>query len=155
MNTGTQPSGPRFQRANVVVHDLERALEVYRDVLGLEIAFVRNSPPSSYSYVVFGIPREAQLRFCVLSTATQPRVLALTEVRSIEVPQPPVPRRSAVVIEHADLEGVVARLAARGLEVFPQEHLVTGDGRAGTETGFLDDDGNLVVLYRIEATPGG
>jgi len=55
----------RFQRANFVVHDLERALQFYRDILGFEVDYIQDSPSDSYS--VFEIDRHATLRFATLS----------------------------------------------------------------------------------------
>ncbi|HSN72429.1 MAG TPA: VOC family protein [Steroidobacteraceae bacterium] len=147
---GEQQSGPvRFQRANVVVRDLDRALAFYRDILGFEVAFIKDSPEVSYSYTVFEIPKEAKLRFCVLSTATQPRVLALTEVTEAVVPSAPIPRLGAMVLEIENVDEVLEALSKAGHKVYPEERLVTQDGRVGREIGCLDPDGNLVVLYRI------
>ena len=67
-------TGVRFQRANFVVTDIDRALGFYRDVLGLKLDFVKDSPDDSYSYDVFEIDRAQKIRFAVLSSATQVRV---------------------------------------------------------------------------------
>ncbi len=149
-------SGPRFQRANFVVTDLERSLGFYRDILGMRVDFTKESDAGSYSYPVFEIPRERRLRFAVLSYEGQPRVMALTEV---EGPLEPVPhpRRGAIVVEHPDIDGVIEASRAAGLHVYEEEHLVTQDGREGRELGVVDFDGNLVVLYFITShpSPGG
>jgi catechol 2,3-dioxygenase-like lactoylglutathione lyase family enzyme len=141
----------RFQRANYVVSDLDRALVLYRDILGLGIEFMHESEPDSYSYPVFEIDAAAKLRFCVLNTATQPRVLALTEITGVDLPPIPNPRRSAIVLDVADIDAVLAGCERAGFRVYPEERLVTHDGRTGREVGIADDDGNLVVIYRIEA----
>ena len=73
-------SDTRFQRANFVVSSLDQALTFYVDVLGLRLDFIKDSPGDSYSYPVFEIPRDRPLRFAVLSTESQLRVLALTEI---------------------------------------------------------------------------
>ena len=67
-----KPAGVRLQRANFVVSDLDRALVMYRDVLGLEVTFIKDSEPDSYSYPVFRIDSRARLRFAVLSAPDQP-----------------------------------------------------------------------------------
>lgn len=147
-----EPNAPalRLQRPNLVVADLERALGVYRDVLGFTVDFVKDSDAASYSYPVFEIPRDARLRFCVLSAnADQPRSLALTEIRGIELPPEPLPRRHALVLAVADIDGVLAGLGRAGCEIYPEERLETHDGRVGREVGFVDPDGHLVVIYRI------
>lgn len=146
-----QNGATRFQRANYVVSDLDRALILYRDILGLAVEFVHDSERESYSYPVFEIDRSAKLRFCVLSTATQPRVMALTEVREVGLERPAMPRRSAIVLHVPDIDLVLAGCADAGFHAYPEERLVTHDGRAGREVGIVDDDGNLVVIYRIES----
>lgn len=141
----------RFQRANFLVSDLDQALAFYRDALGFEVAFIKDSKADSYSYDVFEIPRDRTMRFAVLSTATQPRVMALTEIGDLD---PPVlPRRSAIVLETPDIDGVAEKARTAGLMVYEEDHLVTQDGREGRELGLLDPDGNLVVLYHITAHP--
>ncbi len=142
-------SGVRFQRGNHVVADLDRALSFYQGVLGFEIAFVLPPNPGSYSYVVFDIPRDAVMRFCVLSTDTQERVMALTEVKGVAIAPLPHPRRSAIVLEVDDPDAVTAGARALGLHVCDEEVLRTKDGRIGREIGIVDFDDNLVVIYKI------
>jgi catechol 2,3-dioxygenase-like lactoylglutathione lyase family enzyme len=145
-------SGVRFQRGNHVVADLDRALAFYEGVLGFDVTYVLPPNPGSYSYPVFDIPRHAALRFCVLSTETQERVMALTEIRGVELPAIPHPRRSAIVLEVADPDAVVAGARALGLIVYAEEVLHTADGRTGREVGIVDFDDNLVVIYKITGT---
>jgi catechol 2,3-dioxygenase-like lactoylglutathione lyase family enzyme len=142
-------SGVRFQRGNHVVADLEKALTFYRDVLGFDVAFTLPPNPDSYSYPVFDIPREAVMHFCVLSTATQERVMALTEIKGIDLAPLPHPRRSAIVLEIDDPDTVMAGAHALGLQVYDEEVLHTKDGRTGREIGIVDFDDNLVVIYKI------
>ena len=140
----------RYQRANFVVVDLDRALTFYRDVLGFVVAFEQGHNPDSYSFPVFAIPDPATLRFCTLSTPDQVRVMALTEVAGIELPPVPHPRRAAIVLEIADPDAVMHAARALGLTVYPEERLETHDGRIGREIGIVDFDDNLVVIYRID-----
>lgn len=142
----------RFQRANLVVADMERSLAMYRDVLGLSVDYIKDSLPTSYSYSVFQFPSNAKLRFCTLSSVQQLRVLALTEVTGIELPKPNLPRTSALVFEVQQMSETVAALEAlAGVEGYPEEELHTQDGRIGREKGIVDPDGNLIVLYSIAA----
>lgn len=142
-------TGTRFQRANYVVSNMQRALQLYRDVLGLTIEFSKDSPADSYSYDVFELDRSASLGFVVLSTATQPKVMALTEVRNLDLPPAGVPRRAAIVLHVDDIDTVVAGCTALGLKVYAEDRLETHDGRIGREVGIVDADGNLVVIYNI------
>lgn len=145
-------SGVRFQRGNHVVADLDRALAFYQDVLGFDVTFVLPPNPDSYSYAVFDIPRDAVMRFCVLSTASQERVMALTEVSGIDLLACVHPRRSAIVLEVDDPDAVMTGAHALGLTVYPEEVLRTEDGRIGREIGIVDADDNLVVVYKITGT---
>lgn len=143
----TKP-GIRFQRANFLVADIDRALTFYRDVLGFEVVFVKDSDPDSYSYDVFEIARGPAMRFCVLRTADQPNVMALTEVPGLS-PSGVTPRRAGIVLEARDIDQAVAASRQLGLRVYREDHLITKDGREGVEYGIVDFDGNLVVLYLI------
>lgn len=145
----------RFQRSNYIVSDLDKALPVYCDVLGLELVFVKDSAEDSYSYEVFQIDRKAKMRFAVLAAPGQPNVMALTELKGIELPAQPLPNRSAIVLECVDFDGVAERAKAAGLKVFEESVLETKDGRKGREGGFLDHDGNLIVIYLILEHPKG
>ena len=140
----------RFQRANFVVTNLDRALGFYRDVLGFEVAFVKDSDSASYSYPVFEIDRDAVIRFAVLSAPGQPRVMALTEV-SAPLTDVPFPRRAAIVLEVADVDAVVNDAREAGCHVYDEGELLTHDGRQGREVGIADYDGNLTVIYKIPA----
>ncbi len=139
----------RFQRANFVVQDIKRALNFYVDVLGFEVAFEQGHNPDSYSFDVFDIPAEAQLGFCVLSAPGQPRVMALSEIKNVDLEPVAAPRRSAIVLETADPDAVMAGARKLGLHVYEEEVLETHDGRIGREIGIVDFDENLVVIYLI------
>lgn len=141
----------RFQRGNFVVRNIERSLAFYRDVLGFEVAFIKDSPDDSYSYPVFEIDTAHKLRFAVLSTKEQVRVLALTEVPA-ELPPVPTPRRAAIVLEVGDVDAVCDGARAAGLKVYDEEELHTHDGRIGREVGIVDYDDNLTVIYKIPPT---
>ena len=141
----------RLQRATYLVANLERALSFYRDVLGFEVAFTKAPQAAGYSHEVFDIEPSAEVGFAVLSLPGQPRVMALTEVPGLR--RQASPRRAALVLECADIDGVVREARARGFEALREEALHTHDGRIGREVGVLDADGNLTVLYRILTAP--
>ena len=136
----------RFQRANYLVSDMAKALAFYCDVLGFSVAFSKPPRDRSYSHAVFGIDSGA-IGFAVLSTPGEPRVMALTEASGLE--RHPTPRRAAIVLHVENLDDVLAKAQAGGYTIYPEEKLVTHDGRVGREVGLLDADGNLVVIYRI------
>lgn len=138
----------RFQRANFIVQDIDRALRFYRDVLGFSVTFIKDSASDSYSYDVFEIDPVQPLRFAVLSCPDQPNVMALTEIPNAE-PITDTPRRSAIILEIPEIDQVVDGAKGLGLKVYHEDHLVTKDGREGREIGIVDYDGNLVVIYLI------
>lgn len=139
----------RFQRANFVVADLDRALTFYRDVLGFEVTYRKGHNPESYSIPVFEIPDGAELGFAILSLPGQPRVMALSEIGKIALAPTPYPRRSAIVLDVQDPDVVMDKARALGLQVYPEGRLETHDGRIGREIGIVDFDDNLIVIYLI------
>jgi catechol 2,3-dioxygenase-like lactoylglutathione lyase family enzyme len=139
----------RFQRANFVVADLDRALTFYRDVLGFTVEYRLPHNPDSYSIPVFAIPAGARLGFAALSTRDQVRVMALTEIAAVVLAAVPHPRRSAIVLDVADPDAVMAGARGLGLHVYEEAVLQTQDGRTGREIGIVDFDDNLVVIYAL------
>ena len=139
----------RFQRANYVVANMERALEFYVGVLGLTLDFVKESEKTSYSYPVFDIPKDAEIRFAVLSAPNQPRVMALTELKNVSLAPVSHPRRAAIVLETPDVDSVAIRAKDAGFEVCSEGELITFDGRKGRELGIIDADDNLTVIYSL------
>lgn len=138
----------RFQRANFVVANIEKSMTFYGDVLGFDVAFEKDSEPDSYSYDVFELQHGKKMRFAVLSTETQPRVMALTEIEG-GLGYQEKSRRSAIILETPEIDRVVEQSKALGLKVYHEDFLVTNDGREGREIGIADFDGNLVVIYYI------
>jgi len=138
----------RFQRANFVVEDMDKSLTFYRDVLGFDVAFSKDSEPDSYSYDVFELQHGNKMRFAVLSTPDQPRVMALTEIEG-GLGYQEKNRRSAIILEIPEIDRVVEQSKALGLKVYHEDALITNDGREGREIGIADFDGNLVVIYYI------
>lgn len=143
----------RFQRANYVVRDLDRALEFYAGVLGLSVDFIKESDAASYSRTVFEIPKDARVRFAVLSAPAQERVMALTEITGVSLAPVAHPRRAAIVLETPDIDAVAQRARAGGFGVCPEGVLLTFDGRRGRELGLVDPDDNLTVVYAIPEAP--
>lgn len=138
----------RFQRANFCVEDIDRALTFYQGVLGFEVTYTKGHNPDSYSFPVFEIPPEAELGFAILSLPNQPRVMALSSIKNVPLPTGH-PRKSAIVLDVADPDKVMAESRALGLHVYEEGRLETHDGRIGREIGIVDFDDNLVVIYRI------
>ncbi|WP_298334970.1 VOC family protein [uncultured Erythrobacter sp.] len=144
----------RFQRANFVVADLDRALTFYEGVLGFEIEYRLGDNPESYSRPIFEIPEGAKLGFVTLNLPNQRRIMALTEIGSVAMKSVAYPRRSAIVLETHDPDAVMAGASDLGLTVYKEEVLKTADGRIGREIGIVDFDDNLIVIYNFPESAG-
>ena len=140
----------RFQRANYLVSNKERALLLYRDILGMSLDFMKVSEKDSYSYDVFDIDDSIAIEFALLSYQDQARVMALTILGDGNLEKNPLPRRAAICIEVDDVDDAVSKCNENGFHCYGEDHLITHDGREGKEVGILDDDGNLIVIYKIE-----
>ena len=143
--------GAYYKRQLYVVTDMERALTLWRDVMGLEPGAITVSGPNSYSREVFNIPAEAQMRFCTLSAGpNQVRTLALREVKGVAVPPKTGIRTTGAVINaNGRLADIIAQAKAMGLTVFGPRVLPSLGQGDGVEQGFLDWDGNVIVLYEF------
>lgn len=142
--------GASFKRVTLVVADMDRALTIYRDILGFTLDGVSESTAESYSYPVFRIDPKASIRFATLSAGPeQIRTLALTEVTGIELPEPGRPYMTATVIRVDDLEGVFGKLEELGLETVPGTVAERPGEFKFAERAFVDFDGHLVVLYQM------
>lgn len=140
------------KRPALVVDNLERSLEMYQDILGFKVQFIKASAADSYSYDVFNIPRHITMRFATL-TADGPEVavLGLIEAPGAQVRADPAALRSSAVVIHVDdLDGVVARLRQlNDVTILPEFALQTQDGRKGREVAMIDRDGHAILLYHI------
>jgi hypothetical protein len=143
--------GSFFKRQLIAVSNMERALGLWRDVIGFQAGAITTSGPQSYSREVFNIPARASLRFCTLSAGPQQvRTLALLEITGVRLPrQRGIRTAGAVVDARGRLEAIIGWATAQGLTVFGPRPLTNPDQGTGTEQGFLDWDGNVVVLYQF------
>jgi catechol 2,3-dioxygenase-like lactoylglutathione lyase family enzyme len=154
---GDEPyDGAHFKRVTLVVADLERSLQIYRDILGFELDGVTDpkeieeSTGESYSYPVFRIDPSAKVRFATMSAGTeQIRTLALAEITGMDLPKPGRPLMTATVIRVDDLDGTFDRLEKLGLETVPPTIAERPGEFRFKERAFIDFDGHLVVLYEI------
>lgn len=143
-------AGSYYKRQLYVVTDMERALTLWRDVLGFQPGAITTSGPNSYSREVFNIPAEARMRFATLSAgALQVRTLALLEVTGAPLaPKTGIRTTGAVVDARGRLAEIVERAKAMGLTVMSRRELKSERG-TGTEQALLDWDGNVIVLYEF------
>ena len=145
-----QPAHPRVQRTNMVVSDLERALTLYRDVLGFELQRSRELGRDSYAYEVFEFDRNATITEAFLAAPNQPRVLGLTEVRGVTITPVAKPNRVAFLVEVPSVAAVAQKAQSMGLTLFADDYLTGAGGQQVHERGLLDWDGNLIVVFSYQ-----
>ncbi len=149
MIPATERPLPYFQRTALLVENLDKAFEVYRDLLGFTLEYVGGQGSDSFAYEIFWIPESVEIRFAALSSETQQRTLALIEAPSHAAGQSE--RRSAVVVQVESVPAILEGAAALGLETCrARAELDPTKGPPRTESGFYDRDGHTVVVYHLE-----
>lgn len=140
-------NGSYIRRPTLVVSDMEASLSLYRDILGFQLGTLKEDPKDSYGYTVFNIPRDEVVMFATLDSDVEKRTLALVEVKSLTPysPEDGVRRAAFVINANGRLSEIIKMLEAGGYTVFPPYPL----NETGTEVGFLDPDGHLVVIYEF------
>ncbi len=140
---------PYFQRAALLVNDLDRAFRVYRDLLGFELEFIGDDEADSFAYEIFAISENIKTRFATLSSQSQQRTLALIEAPGHAAAQSE--RRTAIVVQVDSVAATLEAAAAMGLAVCKaRTELDPAKGPPRTESGFYDHDGHTVVIYNLE-----
>lgn len=138
-----------MKRPNLVVADIDRSIALYEALLGFQSQPIEVSTAESFSYPVFKIPRDANIRFIVMNDMQDERAFALTEVKGMRLPPlPKQPHMSAYVIGVTDLRAKIERVKAQGLWTSPAK-IVEGTDFTFIEQAFTDYDGHLIVLYEV------
>lgn len=146
MIAASERSLPYFQRAALVVANIDQSLRLYRDILGFVVEYIGEDTPQSYSYDLFQIPRHLPTRFATLSSAQQQRTFALIEVPDYQ----PIKSgliAAAIVVHVAEVAQTLIQAQHLGL-VCHTPRVVTSPP-ARTEAGLYDSDGHLVVIYQL------
>lgn len=138
-----------IKRPCLLVADLQRSLTVYRDILGFKLVYQSEASSDSYLYSIFKLPDTAKLTFAAFDTKDEPRALALTEVKGIELPPPTPPYRTAIIIRVGDLASTIAQIRQLNLEIVKPNSFTTPPNLYFTEQAFYDDDGHLIMLYEV------
>ena len=135
-----------IKRPCLLVQDLARSLTLYQDILGFKMTYQSSADPGSYLYTLFELPAEAQLTFASLDSASDQRVLALTEVKGISLPLSRQPT-SASVIQVDGLTHVISEAEKLGLTYYKPNIFSTRSQTQFTEQVLIDFDGHRLVLY--------
>jgi catechol 2,3-dioxygenase-like lactoylglutathione lyase family enzyme len=143
--------GPLVKRTALVVSTMDRALTVYRDLLGFQLNSLTQSGPNSYSYEVFALPRDVPIRFATLNSGPdQQRSLALIESIGIDPYATEAPRPAALVVNaNGRFDAILAGARAMGLTVIEPRPLISQTQGEGVEGAFLDHDGHLIVIFQF------
>ena len=144
--------GAYFKRAVFIVSNLERSLALWRDVLKFEANPVNDlTGNESYVYELMNVPVDSVARTVSFNAGDQQvRTMLLLEVPGTEsLPSDAVHRSTVVINANGRFDEIMAAVEALDLELKPSNRFVTADGDAAIEQGFVDWDGNLVLVYEI------
>jgi len=144
--------GAYFKRAVLIVSDLERSLELWRDVLKFEANPVNDlTGKDSYVFELMNVPVSSVVRSVSFDAGdAQVRTMLLLEVPGAEpLARDDVHRSTVVVNANGRFDEIFEAVNALGLELKRANSFVTADGDAAIEQGFVDWDGNLVLVYEI------
>lgn len=139
--------GVTIRRPTLMVRDMDRALALYRDILGLRLGRLSEDGPDSYVYTAFNIPPGTQVWHATFDTDTEQRVLSLLAVKSMPPLREPGAIRTTAILVNANgrLAEIRERLIAEDYMVLPSHSLAPN----GTEFAFEDADGHLIALYEF------
>jgi len=143
----------QVHRPNILVGDMERALRIYRDILGFRVNFLLDA--LDVAREMFGLPEGTKMRMAFLSEGKGAfGSLALTEAQGIVSPRREPPYQACVIIELREgrLPEVLDRLRAEGCEVGRAYEL---EQPTRTDVSFSDTDGNRIVIFEIHQKQGG
>lgn len=143
-------TGLHLKRPCLLVSNLARSLQLYRDILGFRLDYVSEASPESYLYKVFQLPSQAQITFATLSTEHELRALALTEVKGIPLPQRTLPHQMGIVIQVNEVAPMIEAIRAAGLTMIEPSFFTAPPNLSFIEQAFYDFDNQLIVLYETK-----
>jgi catechol 2,3-dioxygenase-like lactoylglutathione lyase family enzyme len=145
----------RVKRVLVMVSDLQRSLDFYENVIGLEVYAV----DQDYAYdttaigkEIFNTPYGTRRRNATLNTSAETRGIALREINAaFDVPQ--APRTSTILFEASHILDVYERAKAAGATVIdPRLGMVEATETISElrymEFAVIDPDGHTLAFYR-------
>lgn len=137
--------GPYVRRPTLVVRDMHEALKVYRDILGFRLAY-KPKPPAGYDvYEIFNIPLGTPLLFVPLDSDRKEGAMALLAsplMKPLDHERNGI--SSALVLDVGSrLSKIMVDVERAGYKTLAPHALPGG----GTEAGFFDRDGHLIVIF--------
>ena len=143
-------ASPDLKRINLIVSDLDQSLEIYRDVIGMEVFEIKNSEKGSYAYKVFNLPEEADMRYASLNIGSKKRGFSLTEIKNAQLPSLDGIKMTTAVIQVEGLREIYEKIIDMKLYSTAIDQDITPEGITFAEFSFTDYDGHLVVLYELK-----
>lgn len=139
----------QFHRSNILVADMDRALRVYRDIIGFKVDFLLDA--LDVALEMFALPEGTSARMAFLSEGSGAfGSLALTEAQGVDIPRAATPYTFCSIIEVREglLQPMLDALRKEGCEVGTAYELKQPDR---TDVTFTDHDGHRVVLFELHA----
>jgi methylmalonyl-CoA/ethylmalonyl-CoA epimerase len=127
----------RIHHLAVVVDDLDKALQFWRDALGLEVSQVRDEPEQA-SQIAFLPAGEAEIEL-VRPTTTDSGIARYLAKRG--------PGMHHICLSVPDVRASLQRLASKGVRLINAEPRVTSDGRLYAFVHPESTGGVLLELY--------
>ena len=143
-------ASPDLKRINLIVSDLDQSLEIYRDVIGMEVFEIKNSEKGSYAYKVFNLPQDADMRYASLNIGSKTRGFSLTEIKNAKLPSLDGIKMTTAVIQVKGLREIYDKIIDMNLYSTEIDEDTTPEGITFAEFSFTDYDGHLVVLYELK-----
>ena len=139
---------PFVHRSNFIVADLDRALRVYRDIIGFKVDAM--APASTFMDDVLNIPPEAETRIAFLSSGEgEFGNIGMTEIKGVDLPRDSGIHSSVLIVEvQREMETLFDQLKAEGCEV---EKIYELSRPSRREIPFTDLDGHRVILMRLNS----
>lgn len=108
---------------------------------------LKQDPPDSYVFEAFNIPAGTVVRHATLDSDDEKRTLSLVEVKHMRKhASPDGLRRTAVLVNtNGRFDEIASQLNQQGYKLLGPHPL----GKTGTEQGFIDPDGHLIVIYQF------
>jgi catechol 2,3-dioxygenase-like lactoylglutathione lyase family enzyme len=145
-------AAPVVNRTNFLVADLDRSLQLYRDILGFKVNAMMPVRPESYMYDIFRVDRAAKLRLAFLAGGDgRFGSIGLTEVKGAARPAAAGAYPSVLILEiKGGIEALHGKVRAAGLEA---THIYELTNPVRQEFILTDADGNRVLLMQVRAEP--
>lgn len=141
---------PYVHRSNFLVRDIDRALRLYRDILGFKVNALVPVKSESFMYDVFNIDRTARMRIAFLSSPdSRFGAIGMTEVKGIDLPPAATVFPSALIVEiKGRFESVYDQIRAANLDVGRVYELTNPARREFLVT---DVDGHRIIIMQLHA----